>query len=374
MTRRVFLIVLDSFGIGEAPDANLFGDVGANTISGVARTGLLNLPNMASLGLGNIDGVDAVESVNAPRAAYARLRERSMGKDTTIGHWEIAGLISESPMPTFPKGFPREIMEKFEKAVGRGTLCNLPYSGTDVIRDYGKEHMETGKLIVYTSADSVFQIAAHEDIVPIEELYDICRTVREMLHGPYGVGRVIARPFIGEAPSFTRTGNRRDFSLVPPADTMLNKISGAGLDVIGVGKIGDIFAMSGITETYPTHSNTEGMDKTTDLIDRDFNGLCFINLVDFDMKYGHRQDAVGYAEALNAFDVWLGKTLPSLRPDDVLIITADHGCDPTDKSTDHTREYVPFMMVGDNVRPENLGTILGFDHISHTVCQLLGAK
>ena len=374
MTRRVFLIVLDSFGIGEAPDAHLFGDVGANTISGVARTGIFNLPNMASLGLGNIDGVDAITPATSPRATYARLRERSMGKDTTIGHWEIAGLISESPMPTFPNGFPREIMDRFEKAVGRGTLCNLPYSGTDVIRDYGKEHMETGKLIVYTSADSVFQIAAHEDVVPLEELYDICRTAREMLTGPYGVGRVIARPFIGEAPSFTRTGNRRDFSLVPPKDTMLNKISKAGLDVIGVGKIGDIFAMSGITETYPTHSNAEGMEKASELIASDFNGLCFINLVDFDMKYGHRQDAVGYAEALNVFDEWLGKALPALRPDDVLIITADHGCDPTDNSTDHTREHVPFMMVGEGVRPENLGTIDGFDHVSRTVCRLLGIE
>ena len=372
MTGRVFVIVLDSFGIGAAPDAADFGDAGANTIKGVAGTGILSLPNMISLGLGNIDGVDAIGKVESPKATYARLEERSRGKDTTTGHWEMAGIISESPRPTFPNGFPRELLDAFEAKVGRGTLCNLPYSGTDVIRDYGKEHVETGKLIVYTSADSVFQVAAHEEIVPIDELYAICRTAREMLTGEYGVGRVIARPFIGTAPDFKRTENRRDFSLLPPKDTMLNKLSAAGLDVIGVGKIGDIFAMSGLTETHPTHNNNEGMAKAYELLDRDFHGLCFVNLVDFDMKYGHRQDAVGYAEALNAFDSWLGRALPKLRPDDVLIITADHGCDPTDESTDHTREYVPFLMCGEEIPEKNLGTISGFDYISNTVCRLLG--
>ena len=372
MTGRVFVIVLDSFGIGAAPDAADFGDAGANTIKGVAGTGILSLPNMISLGLGNIDGVNAVKKVDSPKATYARLEERSRGKDTTTGHWEMAGIISESPMPTFPNGFPRELLDAFEAKVGRGTLCNLPYSGTDVIRDYGKEHVETGKLIVYTSADSVFQVAAHEDIVPVDELYAICRTAREMLTGEYGVGRVIARPFIGTAPDFKRTENRRDFSLLPPKDTMLNKLSAAGLDVIGVGKIGDIFAMSGLTETHPTHNNGEGMAKAYELLDRDFHGLCFVNLVDFDMKYGHRQDAVGYAEALNAFDSWLGGALLKLRPDDVLIITADHGCDPTDESTDHTREYVPFLMCGEGIPEKNLGTTLGFDYISNTVCRLLG--
>ena len=372
MTGRVFVIVLDSFGIGAAPDAADFGDAGANTIKGVAGTGILSLPNMISLGLGNIDGVDAIGKVENPKATYARLEERSKGKDTTTGHWEMAGIISESPMPTFPNGFPRELLDAFEAKVGRGTLCNLPYSGTDVIRDYGKEHVETGKLIVYTSADSVFQVAAHEEIVPVDELYAICRTAREMLTGEYGVGRVIARPFIGTAPDFKRTENRRDFSLLPPKDTMLNKLSAAGLDVIGVGKIGDIFAMSGLTETHPTHNNGEGMAKAYELLDRDFHGLCFVNLVDFDMKYGHRQDAVGYAEALNAFDSWLGRALPKLRPDDVLIITADHGCDPTDESTDHTREYVPFLMCGEGIPEKNLGTTLGFDYISNTVCRLLG--
>ncbi|MBQ9692390.1 MAG: phosphopentomutase [Clostridia bacterium] len=374
MTRRVFLIVLDSFGIGQAPDAADFGDLGASTLQSVVNTGILNIPNLESLGLGCIDGVDALAKSAAPKAAYARLQERSMGKDTTTGHWEMAGIISEAPMPTFPQGFPREVMEAFENAVGRGTLCNLPYSGTDVIRDYGREHIETGKLIIYTSADSVFQIAAHEEIVPIEELYEICRTARKLLCGKYGVGRVIARPFIGSFPSFKRTENRRDFSLLPPEDTLLNELSDAGLDVIGVGKIGDIFAMSGLTESYPTHNNEEGMAKTSELMEKDFNGLCFINLVDFDMKYGHRQDAEGYAKALNEFDRWLGTALPKLSEGDVLMITADHGCDPSDDSTDHTREYVPLLIYGKDISPENLGTVLGFDHVSEMVKRLLQSK
>ena len=374
MTKRVFLIVLDSFGIGEAPDAADFGDAGANTIKGVSKTGILALPNLTLLGLGCIDGVTDVEKASTPTATYARLRERSMGKDTTTGHWEMAGIISKAPMPTFPEGFPKELIDAFEKEVGRKVICNLPYSGTDVIRDYGEEHVKTGNLIVYTSADSVFQIAAHEDIVPVDELYEICRTARRLLCGEYGVGRVIARPFIGTAPEYKRTENRRDFSLVPPEDTMLNKISGMELDMIGVGKIGDIFAMSGLTETYPTHNNDEGMAKVSELLDKDFTGLCFVNLVDFDMKYGHRQDAVGYAKALNTFDLWLGEALPRLKDDDVLIITADHGCDPTDNSTDHTREYVPFLMYGKDIPSENLGTVLGFDHVCNTVYQLLKIK
>lgn len=374
MTRRVFVIVLDSFGIGEAPDAAHFGDAGANTLAGVNKTGILNIPNMTAMGLGTIDGVQCLEKPDAPTATVARLKELSMGKDTTTGHWEMAGIISEAPMPTFPNGFPKELMDAFEKAVGRKTLCNLPYSGTDVIRDYGKQHVESGDLIIYTSADSVFQIAAHEDVVSVEELYDICRTAREMLKGEYGVGRVIARPFVGTYPDYKRSENRKDFSLVPPKDTMLNNLSKEGFDVIGVGKIGDIFAMSGITETHPTHNNTEGMAKALEIIKKDFNGLCFVNLVDFDMKYGHRQDAIGYAEALNAFDAWLSEALPLLNDDDVLIVTADHGCDPTDNSTDHTREYVPFLMYGKNIPAENLGTINGFDHISRTVCDLLRNK
>ncbi len=369
--KRIFLIVLDSFGLGEAPDACDFGDIGANTIKSIAATGELKIPNLISMGFGNIDGVDCVEKTANPTASIARLREMSRGKDTTTGHWEIAGIVSESAMPTYPNGFPREIMDAFENAVGRGTLCNLPYSGTDVIRDYGKEHIESGKLIVYTSADSVFQIAAHEEIVPIDELYTICEKARAILTGENGVGRVIARPFIGSAPDFKRTENRRDFSLVPPKKTMLNKLSENGFDVIGVGKIGDIFAMSGITETYPTHNNRQGMEKMSELTDRNFNGLCFLNLVDFDMLFGHRQDAIGYARAISEFDAWLGEFIKGLGQEDVLMITADHGCDPSDKSTDHTREYVPFITYGKNIPSENLGTLDGFFTIGDKVLKLL---
>ncbi len=362
---------MDSFGIGEAPDAADFGDVGANTLRSVAATGKLHIPHLTALGLGNIDGVDAVEASVNPAATIARIQEKSRGKDTTTGHWEIAGLISESPMPTYPNGFPAEVLEAFEKATGRGVLCNRPYSGTDVIRDFGEEHLKTGKLIVYTSADSVFQIAAHEALIPIEEQYRICRIARDILQGEHGVGRVIARPFIGEPGDFKRTGNRKDFSLIPPKDTVLNRLSAKDKDVIGVGKIGDIFAMSGITETHPTHSNREGMDVTDILVEKDFHGLCFVNLVDFDMVYGHRQDADGYAAALNEFDAWLGRFIDRLNEDDVLMIIADHGCDPSDNSTDHTREYIPFLMVQKDGTSENLGTLIGFDHIADKIWELL---
>lgn len=371
MKKRVFVTVLDSFGIGAAPDAAQFGDTNANTLASVAATGELRIPNLISLGLGNIDGVSAVPTTSSPRAAFARLQEKSRGKDTTTGHWELMGIVSEQPMPTYPDGFPREVIDAFEKAVGRGTLCHLPYSGTDVIRDYGEEHLKTGKLIVYTSADSVFQIAAHEELIPTEELYRICRIAREILCGEHGVGRVIARPFEGDAPNFRRTANRRDFSLIPPKETCLDRLQKNDLDVIGVGKIGDIFAMQGIQKSYPSHSNTEGMEITRRIASEDFCGLCFTNLVDFDMHFGHRQDAMGYAHALNAFDAWLGEFLPCMQEDDVLIITADHGCDPSDDSTDHTREYVPFLMVGNTVVPKNLGTIHGFDFVGETVYKLL---
>ena len=371
MKKRVFLIILDSFGIGEAPDASDFGDVGANTLYSISKSEKFDIPNLISMGLGNIDGISCIEKAEKPAASFARLREISRGKDTTTGHWEIAGLISESPMPTYPNGFPSEIIEAFEKAVGRKVICNLPYSGTDVIRDYGKEHVETGAIIVYTSADSVFQIAAHENVVPISELYSICETARGLLVGEHGVGRVIARPFEGEYPNFKRTEKRRDFSLVPPRDTMLNELKKDGFDVIGVGKIGDIFAMSGITETYPTHNNREGMKKTSELLLRDFSGLCFVNLVDFDMLYGHRQDADGYASAISEFDTWLGEFIDGLSDDDVLMISADHGCDPSDSSTDHTREYVPYIIYGKDITSENLGTINGFSFISQKVKELL---
>ena len=369
--KRIFMIVLDSFGVGEAPDAQAFGDKGTNTLRSARNSGMLNVPTLISMGLGNIDGVDAIEKAASPTAKYGKCRELSLGKDTTTGHWEIAGIVSKSPMPTYPNGFPKELLDEFTKKTGYGVLCNLPYSGTDVIRDYGDEHIKTGKLIIYTSADSVFQIAAHEDLVPPEKLYEICRAAREILVGEHAVGRVIARPFTTKNGEFARTANRKDFSLVPPAETVLDKLKGEGYDVIGVGKIGDIFAMAGLTETNPTHSNREGMEVTSEIAKRDFNGLCFTNLVDFDMLFGHRQDAEGYAKALSEFDLWLSDFIKTLGEDDALIITADHGCDPSDESTDHTREYVPFLVYGKNIESENLGTLDGFSIIGKTAYDYL---
>ena len=367
--KRVFLIVLDSFGIGEAPDCSLFGDKGCNTFKSLAESGKLNIPNLIKLGFGNIDGVNMPFDQAIP-TQIARLQEKSMGKDTTIGHWEIAGVVSEKPLPTFPNGFPQSFIDAFSKAVGRPVICNKAYSGTEVIKDYGEEHIRTGALICYTSADSVFQIAAHEDIVPTKELYEYCRIARQMLTGDLGIGRVIARPFNGEYP-FKRTKNRHDFSLAPPTDTMLDHLKNNGFDVIGVGKINDIFANQGITEYIYTENNTDGMSKTSDYQKRDFNGLCFVNLVDFDMVYGHRRDCNGYATAISEFDCWLGDFIKSMKNDDALIITADHGCDPNFKGTDHTREYVPFVLYGNNIEGENLGTVQGFDHIAKTVTGLL---
>lgn len=354
--KRVFLIVLDSAGIGYEPDADLFGDVGADTFGDCFRTGKLNVPNMRRAGLYNIDGVSMKEPIKNPCGIYGRLREKSMGKDTTVGHWELAGVVSPKPLPTFPNGFPEEVLKRFEEETGRGILCNKPYSGTQVILDYGREHLETGKLIVYTSADSVFQIAAHEKLVPPEKLYEYCRIARKILTGEYGVGRVIARPFEGEYPNFVRTANRHDFSLEPPADTMLDRLKNAGLDTIAVGKIYDIFAGKGITEFVRTKSNDDGMEKTIEYAKKDFTGLCFTNLVDFDMKYGHRRDVDGYTNALNRFDEQLGQLLPLLGEDDAVMITADHGCAPTFKGTDHTREYVPLLVIGKNIEPQDLGT------------------
>ena len=370
-TKRVFLIVLDSVGIGAEPDAHLFGDEGSNTLGAVREHINFNCPNMASLGLFNIDGVGG--GVIAPRAAHARLQESSMGKDTTIGHWEIAGVISEKPMPTYPDGLPKDMIERFEALAGVKTLCHKPYSGTEVIKDFGKEHMETGALIVYTSADSVFQIAAHEDIVPIEKLYKYCEIAREMLQGDWGVGRVIARPFEGEYP-FKRTSRRHDYSLTPPKPTMLDLLKKNGFETISIGKIYDIFAGQGISEGSRTSSNDDGMQKTMQMLDRDFNGLCFVNLVDFDMLYGHRNDVAGYALALTNFDKWLGEFMPRLNDDDLLIITADHGCDPKTPSTDHSREYVPMLMYGKNVKPVNLGTLPTFSDIAATVLDVFGVK
>ncbi len=372
--KRVFLIVLDSCGCGELPDADKFGDKGAHTLRSCYNTGILNIPNMLKMGLGNIEGLSFLGGVDNQTAACARIQERSMGKDTTIGHWEIAGIISEKPLPTYPNGFPKDILEGFSKQTGRGVLCNKPYSGTDVIRDYGDEHVKTGDLIVYTSADSVLQIAAHEDIVPIEQLYDYCRIARNILRGEHAVGRVIARPFIGKNGNYTRTANRHDFSLEPYGETMLDAVKAQGKDVIAVGKITDIFAGRGVTETIFTHGNTEGMAVSLNCSDRDFNGLCFINLVDFDMLYGHRNDAVAYAEALNEFDNWLVSFINKLNDDDILMITADHGCDPGDFSTDHTREYVPLLVYGTSVKPCNMGTLSTFADICATVCDLLNVE
>lgn len=299
-----------------------------------------------------------------------------MGKDTTIGHWEIAGIVSPNPLPTYPNGFPEEILKPFREATGRGVLANAPWSGTEVIAKYGEEHMKTGDLIVYTSADSVFQIAAHEDIVPPEQLYEYCRIARKLLVGKHGVGRVIARPFIGNPKDgFTRTSNRHDFSLEPPAETMLDAVKAAGLDMLAVGKIHDIFAGRGMTEFVYTKGNTDGLNKTLDYAARDFHGLCFINLVDFDMLYGHRRNIDGYAAALTEFDGFFGKFVESLGEDDIVMVTADHGCDPAyTKTTDHTREYVPLLIAGKKVKPVNLGTRTSFADIAATVTELLGVK
>lgn len=374
--KRIFLIVLDSFGIGGMPDSERFGDVGVNTLRSCATSRKLHIPNMIAAGLGNIDGVECLPKVDTPLGACARLTEASMGKDTTIGHWEISGIISPNPLPTYPEGFPKDVLDAFEAATGRGVLCNLPYSGTDVIRDYGKEHMETGKWIVYTSADSVFQVAAHEDVVPLEELYEACRKARQILRGKHGVGRVIARPFVGSPEEgFRRTPNRHDFSLEPPAETMLDAVKGAGLDCLAVGKIHDIFAGRGDTEYVFNKSNADGMAHTDDFAARRFNGLCFVNLVDFDMAFGHRRDIDGYANALSEFDAWLGTFLPKLGQEDILMITADHGCDPAyTATTDHTREFVPLLVLGKQVKPVNLGTRATFADIAATVTELLGVQ
>ena len=374
-TKRVFLIVLDSFGIGELPDADKFRDTGSNTLGTIRKSKEYDTPNLEKLGLFQIDGVERGKSAEKPIGSYARMAEASMGKDTTIGHWEIAGVISPEPLPVYPNGFPEEIVKRFEEETGRKVICNRPYSGTDVIRDYGKEHVETGALIVYTSADSVFQIAAHEDVVPLKELYQDCEIARKMLCGKHGVGRVIARPFEGTYPDFKRTTNRHDFSLIPPKQTMLDVMEEKGLDTIGVGKIYDIFAGRGIQDTTSIVSNTDGMEKTIELQDRDFRGICFVNLVDFDMLYGHRNDIDGYAKAATDFDRQLEIFLGRMKEDDILMITADHGCDPGTASTDHSREYTPMLIYGKNIRENvSLGTRKTFADIGATVLDLFGIE
>ena len=372
--KRVFLIVLDSFGIGAMPDSEEFGDVNVNTLAACATCPELNIPNMVAAGLGNIDGVTCLPKTDAPLGAFARLTEKSMGKDTTIGHWEIAGVVSPEPLPTYPNGFPEEVLKAFEEATGRGCLCNLPYSGTDVIRDYGQQQLDTGKWIVYTSADSVFQVAAHEELIPLEELYDACHKARNILRGRHGVGRVIARPFVGNSTDgFKRTSNRHDYSLEPPRATMLDAIKAAGLSSIAVGKIHDIFAGYGDTEYVYNKSNANGMEHALHYAAKDFKGLCFVNLVDFDMQFGHRRDIPGYAKALNEFDAWLPKLMEKMGEEDLVMITADHGCDPAyTATTDHTREYVPLLILGKAVKPVNLGTRTSFADIAATVTELLG--
>lgn len=373
---RVFLVVLDSYGCGAMPDAAEFGDAGVSTINSVASSKFFNAPNLMKMGLYNIDGVTLEPKEKNPSAVFCRLSEVSRGKDTTIGHWEIAGVQSKSPLPVFPDGFPKELLDRFSKEVGRGVLCNKPYSGTAVINEYGDEHVKTGDLIVYTSADSVFQIAAHEDVVPLEELYDICRKARKLLTGEYGVGRVIARPFVGEGNgNYTRTSHRHDFSIEPPSVTMLDELKEAGKDVLAIGKINDIFAGRGITEYVYTSGNPDGIERTIEWMDKDFDGLCFINLVDTDMLYGHRRDIDGYAKAISYFDDNLPKIMSKLKDDDILMITADHGCDPGYlATTDHTREYIPFLMYGKNIAPKNLGTRTSFTDIAATVLKKFNIK
>lgn len=369
---RIFWIVLDSAGIGDAPDAALFGDEGSNTIKRCYDSGKLKVPNMQRLGLFNINGMAYGESVQNPAGGYARLKEQSMGKDTTTGHWEMAGMISEQPFPTYPEGFPEEIIEEFEEKTGRKVLCNRPYSGTEVLKVYGKEHVETGNLIVYTSADSVFQIAAHEDVVPVEILYEYCKIARQILQGRHAVARVIARPFTGSYPNYVRTERRHDFSLEPKEETILDAVEKAGKDVIGVGKIFDIFAGKGITISTPNHGNPKNMEKVFEIAREEFDGICYVNLVDFDMFYGHRRDIEGYTKALNEFDEQLGTLLAIMKPDDTLFITADHGCDPGYKGTDHTRECVPLLYYGpEKCMKRNLGVRESYADIAATIAELL---
>ncbi len=344
--KKIHVIVMDSVGIGEAPDADKFGDVGADTLGHIAqKMNGLTMPTMGSLGLSNIRELQGINKVEKPAAYYGMMQEASVGKDTMTGHWEIMGLNIDKPFKVYPEGFPAELIAKLEERTGRKVLCNLPYSGTAVIEDYGKEHMETGAIIVYTSADPVLQIAAHESVVPLEELYKICEIARELTLDPeYLVGRVIARPFIGEPGNFTRTSNRHDYALTPFGRTTMAEMKDAGFDVIAIGKISDIFNGDGVTDAIRTKNNTDGMDKMVEVAKRDFHGLSFLNLVDFDANYGHRRDPIGYGEALEEFDRRLPEVMEALTADDLLIITADHGNDPTFPGTDHTREYVPLIV------------------------------
>ncbi|HWJ03681.1 MAG TPA: phosphopentomutase [Verrucomicrobiae bacterium] len=373
---RIVLIVLDSVGIGELPDAHLYGDVGSNTLANLARNrGGLALPNLAKLGLGNIHPITGVEQVTSPAGAYGKMAELSPGKDTTTGHWEMAGVILAKPFPTFPHGFPAEFLQRFEKAIGRGTIGNLVASGTEIIKQLGEEHMGTGKPIVYTSADSVFQIAAHEEIIPLQELYRICQIARDMLVGPLAVGRVIARPFLGSPGNFQRTVNRHDYAILPPVKILHQYIADTGREVMAVGKIKDIYAGLGITQHRGAKGNMDAMDQLLFFLEQGQSGFIMVNLVDFDMLYGHRNDIQGYAEALEQADSRIPEILTHLGPRDVLMITADHGCDPTTKSTDHSREYVPLMICGPEIKNNvNLGTRTSFADLGATIAELFGTS
>ncbi|WP_025775042.1 phosphopentomutase [Neomoorella thermoacetica] len=369
---RVILIVLDSVGVGALPDAAQYGDEGSNTLAHIAATVDLRLPNLTRLGVGNITPLRGIPPVGTPAAAWGKMASQTAGKDTTSGHWELAGLILERPFPLYPHGFPPEIIEPFEKAIGRRVLGNKPASGTVIIEELGAEHMRTGNPIVYTSADSVFQIAAHEEVIPVEELYRYCKIARRLLTGEHAVGRVIARPFVGEPGHFIRTDRRQDFSLEPPRPTLLDAVIAAGLEVMAVGKIKDIFAGRGISRWIHTHDNMDGVDQTRNFMREGERGLIFTNLVDFDMRYGHRNDVAGYAAALEAFDRRLPELLDALETSDALILTADHGCDPTTPSTDHSREYVPLLIYGKRIRPLNIGVRATFADLGATVADLLG--
>lgn len=367
--KRIFLIVLDSFGIGELPDANDYNDKGSNTLKTISKSNHFDINTMNKIGLFNIDGVDCCKSLDNCIGSYARMTECSKGKDTTTGHWEMMGIISKTAMPTYPNGFPNEIINEFERQTGKKVICNKPYSGTKVIQDYGDEHIKTGALIVYTSADSVFQIAAHEDVVPLDELYKYCEIARKILCGRNAVGRVIARPFSGESGKYYRTANRHDFALNPPRKTVLDNLKDNGYDVISIGKIADIFNDQGITDKILSKNNREGMGAINLFLNYDFNGLCFANLVDFDMLYGHRNDIDGYATAITEFDMWLSNFLKKLNDDDLLLITGDHGCDPGTPSTDHSREYTPLLIYSPSLIDvgQNYGTRTTFADIGKTI-------
>jgi len=371
--KRVFLIVLDSAGVGELPDAAAYGDEGSNTFLALTKSAKLNIPNLTSLGLFDLPTLNCGRSTASPLGAYGYAAEVSAGKDTIVGHWEISGIHTKRAFPVYPDGFPEDLTQSFEKLIGTKTLCGMPYSGTEVIKKYGEEHMRTGYPIIYTSADSVFQIACHTSVYPLEELYAMCEKARRMLKGKHGVARVIARPFAGEPGAFYRTTDRKDYSLTPKGDTILDLVSRAGMDVISVGKIENVFSGRGITEAYHTSGNTEGIEYIKKLQHKDFNGLCFVNLVDFDMLYGHRNDVDGYAAAMTEFDNALSEIFENMREDDLYIVTADHGCDPSTPSTDHSREYVPIICFGKRVKPGFIGRRRTYSDIGKTVCEYLGA-